>query len=572
MRCSTWLTVALNALSVYAATTPSRTVAKRWKTDSELFVKTANGQFQVNGSEFKFIGTNAYWLPYLNSVDDINSTLANMSAAGIRVVRTWAFNDVTAIPVNGTWLQLIVNGTTSINNGTNGLQRLDKFVELAQSHGIYVLFSLTNNWNPIDNSSEVTIVRRSDQGNSSLPRNFLSNTYGGMDAYVREFGLNKQHDEFYANFTIMDIFKNYTKQVITRFIDSPAIFAWELANDPRCSSSLAASDSCNTLTITNWHANVSSFVRSIDPNHLVSSGNHGFQCPFCPKLFPLTPPAPAARPSPAPGASGARRRSVSGVMTKARLMRDIADKRRKIRLASPAAGGVKIRGRWTASGVSKRQDSGVGPAFDGSQGVDSQDILNIPDIGFGSFQLFPDQNNYNTLGTGSDNAQNTGFDFNATLQEGINWINSNAASAQAVGKPLALTGFGVVTQENSPFFVPFNSTLPSFPTAANTGNASTGTLGVGATDQQRDQAYQQWLQAGIDAGVQGLVQYQWTANNLTQQQGTLIPLGVLPVQNTNDSTGTLGQSPNDGYSVQGVGLNQEQATLSNAAQQLGVSP
>lgn len=150
-------------------------------------------------SEFKFIGTNAYWLPYLNSVDDINSTLANMSAAGIRVVRTWAFNgafvtrypniaanaqndrfssDVTAIPVNGTWLQLIVNGTTSINNGTNGLQRLDKFVELAQSHGIYVLFSLTNNWNPIDNSSEVTIVRRDDQGNSSLPRNFLSNTYG----------------------------------------------------------------------------------------------------------------------------------------------------------------------------------------------------------------------------------------------------------------------------------------------------------------------------------------------------------------------------------------------------------
>lgn len=49
MRCSTWLTVALNALSAYAATTPSRTVAKRWKTDSELFVKAENGQFQVNG-------------------------------------------------------------------------------------------------------------------------------------------------------------------------------------------------------------------------------------------------------------------------------------------------------------------------------------------------------------------------------------------------------------------------------------------------------------------------------------------------------------------------------------------
>lgn len=42
--------------------------------------------------DLKFVGTNAYWLPYLNSEDDISNTLANMSKAGITVVRTWAFN------------------------------------------------------------------------------------------------------------------------------------------------------------------------------------------------------------------------------------------------------------------------------------------------------------------------------------------------------------------------------------------------------------------------------------------------------------------------------------------------
>ena len=41
---------------------------------------------------FTFVGTNAYWLPYLNSDDDVRNTLANMSANGISVVRTWAFN------------------------------------------------------------------------------------------------------------------------------------------------------------------------------------------------------------------------------------------------------------------------------------------------------------------------------------------------------------------------------------------------------------------------------------------------------------------------------------------------
>jgi mannan endo-1,4-beta-mannosidase len=56
---------------------------------------------------------------------------------------------------------------------------------------------------------------------------------GGMDAYVREFGQNKLHDEFYTNNTIISIFQNYTTNVITRYINSPAIFSWEIANDPR---------------------------------------------------------------------------------------------------------------------------------------------------------------------------------------------------------------------------------------------------------------------------------------------------------------------------------------------------
>ena len=123
-------------------------------------------------SDFKFVGTNAYWLPYLNSDDDIHNTFANMSEAGITVVRTWAFNgangysihplffvsltvipllyqiDVTSIPDQGSWLQLIKDGTTQINTGPNGIQRLDKLIEIAKQYNIYVYFTLTNNWFP----------------------------------------------------------------------------------------------------------------------------------------------------------------------------------------------------------------------------------------------------------------------------------------------------------------------------------------------------------------------------------------------------------------------------------------
>ena len=46
----------------------------------------------VRYSEFPLIGTTAYWLPALNTDDDIDHTLGNISQAGFNVVRTWAFN------------------------------------------------------------------------------------------------------------------------------------------------------------------------------------------------------------------------------------------------------------------------------------------------------------------------------------------------------------------------------------------------------------------------------------------------------------------------------------------------
>lgn len=168
-----------------------------------------------------------------------------------------------------------------------------------------------------------------------------------MDAYVREFGADGQHDTFYLNQTIVSIFKNFTTQVVKRYIDSPAILAWELANDPRCGSSLAASNVCNTTTVTGWHADVGAHVQSVDPNHLVSSGAHGFPCADCPKLFPLAPP-------PTVSATPQRRKRSIKPLTNERLLNEVKEKRKKTREAKKRAllksgDGIRIRGRWIAA-------------------------------------------------------------------------------------------------------------------------------------------------------------------------------------------------------------------------------
>ena len=63
------------------------------------------------------------------------------------------------------------------------LSRLDRFVDLAAQNGIHVLFSLTNNWNPVAgetlNPGGQQPSRRDEPAPSATrPRNFLSNDYG----------------------------------------------------------------------------------------------------------------------------------------------------------------------------------------------------------------------------------------------------------------------------------------------------------------------------------------------------------------------------------------------------------
>ena len=53
------------------------------------FVAADGNQFLVDGKPFNFAGTDAYWLPTLNSTDDVEQTLKAINATGLNVVRLW---------------------------------------------------------------------------------------------------------------------------------------------------------------------------------------------------------------------------------------------------------------------------------------------------------------------------------------------------------------------------------------------------------------------------------------------------------------------------------------------------
>ena len=67
--------------------------------------------------------------------------------------------------------------------------------------------------------------------------------------------------------------------------------------------------------------------------------------------------------------------------------------------------------------------------------MDSQDILNAPDIDFVTFQLFPDLVNYGAQGTASD-VQPPSRQFGEILNDTVDWINAQIYSARAWVFPL----------------------------------------------------------------------------------------------------------------------------------------
>lgn len=68
-------------------------------------------------------------------------------------------------------------------------------------------------------------------------------------------------------------------QIVKRYANSPSVFAWELANEPRCGAdgtrNLPRSANCTPDLITSWIDEMSTFIKSIDPHHLVTWGGEG---------------------------------------------------------------------------------------------------------------------------------------------------------------------------------------------------------------------------------------------------------------------------------------------------------
>ncbi|XP_062212902.1 mannan endo-1,4-beta-mannosidase 3-like [Phragmites australis] len=212
-------------------------------------VRVDGTQFVVDGGgTIYFSGFNAYWLMLMASDPSrrgkVVAAFRQASAHGLNLARTWAFSDGGDSPLQsspGVYDEAMFQG-------------LDFVIAEARLHGIYLLLCLTNNFED----------------------------FGGKRQYVRwarEAGHDlATADDFFNSTVVKDYYKNHVKTVLTRvntitgvaYKDDPAIFGWELMNEPRCDA-----DPTGAM-VQAWVEEMAPYVKTIDGKHLVTAGLEGF--------------------------------------------------------------------------------------------------------------------------------------------------------------------------------------------------------------------------------------------------------------------------------------------------------
>lgn len=210
--------------------------------------KTVGRLFNLDGRVGYFAGSNAWWLAHLTKNSDVDIALQQVAETQYKILRVWGFGDVNTIPEpsatdpNKIYFQVLNSTGSYINYGADGLERLDYVVSAAERLGVKLVLNFVNNWSD----------------------------YGGIAAYTNAFGANAT--QWFTDETSQKVYRNYIEVIVTRYKKSSAIFAWELANEPRCHG-------CDTSVITKWATNVSKYIKSLDSGHMVTLGDEGWFAP-----------------------------------------------------------------------------------------------------------------------------------------------------------------------------------------------------------------------------------------------------------------------------------------------------
>ncbi|MGY8635132.1 cellulase family glycosylhydrolase [Bradyrhizobium sp. 14AA] len=239
------------------------------------FIKISGTNFTLDDRQYFVVGVNNHYLTY-SSRNEVIRVLDDAVAMGANVVRIFlqpvigSFDGSTATiwnwKVGGDASDLAVKGTyllywdprtggMAINDGANGMQKVDFVIAEANRRHLRLVIGFLDFWSYT----------------------------GGVQQMRAWYGSQDKSGFFFKDPRTKRDYRSWVSHVVQRvnlltglaYRDDPTIMAWELMNEGNAEP--------EALRLA-WTAEMSAYVKSLDPNHLVSSGHANVEA----KLSDLT--------------------------------------------------------------------------------------------------------------------------------------------------------------------------------------------------------------------------------------------------------------------------------------------
>ena len=232
------------------------------------FVTTRDGRFYRGDTEYKFIGANFWYGAVLASEgqggnrERLQKELDLMQEVGITNVRVLVGGE--GPDTVASHVLPVLQPEPGVYNDTI-LQGLDYLIAELEKREMTAVLFLNNSWE----------------------------WSGGYGAYLEWAGCGpvpdwsdwtiaqNYHCQFVKNDSAKAMAERHVRYIVSRtntvtgklYSESPAIMAWELANEPRA----FARDSVTKACFAEWVETQAKLIKSLDSNHLVTTGSEGIE-------------------------------------------------------------------------------------------------------------------------------------------------------------------------------------------------------------------------------------------------------------------------------------------------------
>lgn len=218
------------------------------------FVSVQNGSFNVAGQSFRFAGTNAYYLPNYEKIDPemVDRAFHAFKAANITVVRMWAFYDGYDC---GYSKEDPTENVIQIQPGVyseEALRDLDRVIARGKRQNIRFILPLINYWDELGG-----ICQYNTWAGSSDPSTNMA------------FFISNEQTQIWFKAYIAMLLNRVNSITGIAYKDEPAILSWQVMNEGR-------NPGQHPEVIRDWYREIAMYIKSIDSNHLVGTGEEGF--------------------------------------------------------------------------------------------------------------------------------------------------------------------------------------------------------------------------------------------------------------------------------------------------------